>query len=226
MFKILIVEDDLDLCDLFCEVLNQNGYNTIPSHNGNEALDILDNQYIDLIITDIMMPKIDGYELTQTLRKNQYNLPILMITAKGLIEDKQKGFKIGTDDYMVKPIDVNEMVWRVEALLRRSQSISSHQIFIGNTKLDSNELSVSYNGNTNYLPQKEFLILFKLLSYIDKIFTRQQIIDEIWGLDFEKDSHTLDVHISRLRTKFKDNDDFKIITVRGLGYKAVKNNEF
>ena len=222
MLKILVVEDDTELNELFCSVLNENGYECISAKNGEEALEITDTQFIDLIITDIMMPKINGFELTKLLRDAGYDLPILMITAKSTMPDKQNGFLAGCDDYMVKPIDVNEMLWRVSALLRRSQNITSRKLKINNTTLYMDSYSVEYKKKTTLLPQKEFLLLYKLLFSIGRTFTKRQLIDEIWGLEFEGDPHTLEVHISRLRDKFKDNKDFEIITIRGLGYKAVE----
>lgn len=225
MFNILVVEDDKELRDLFCAVLIDNGYTAFPATDGENAFDILDGAYIDLVISDIMMPKMDGIEMTKALREAGYEMPILMITAKESAADKREGFRVGTDDYMVKPIDVNEMVWRVEALLRRSQIVSQRRVKIGNTEFNCDTLSVSYNGETATLPQKEFFLLFKLVASPNRIFTRIQIMDEVWGIDCEADSHTLDVHISRLRDRFKDNPDFEIVTVRGLGYKVVKRNE-
>lgn len=222
IFNILVVEDDLKLNKLFCTVLTRNGYKAIPAEDGVQALRILESEYIDLIISDIMMPNMDGYELTKALRDAEYNLPVLMITAKENFEDKQKGFLVGTDDYMVKPIDVNEMVLRVKALLRRAKIVNDRKIEIGKTVLDYNSLTVSWSGGVILLPQKEFNLIYKLLSYADKIFTRQQLMDEIWGMDTESDERTVDVHINRLRERFKTCEDFQIITVRGLGYKAVK----
>lgn len=225
MFNILVVEDDKELRDLFCAVLTDNGYTAFPATDGENAFDILDGAYIDLVISDIMMPKLDGIEMTKALREAGYEMPVLMITAKESAADKRAGFRAGTDDYMVKPIDVNEMVWRVEALLRRSQIVSQRRAKIGNTEFNCDTLSVSYNGETATLPQKEFFLLFKLVASPNRIFTRIQIMDEVWGIDSEADSHTLDVHISRLRDRFKDNPDFEIVTVRGLGYKVVERNE-
>ena len=207
MFHILVVEDDAKLRSLFCTVLNRSGYLTVPASGGREALELLDSEYIDLIISDIMMPGMDGYELIRTLRGNGYSLPILIITAKERFEDKQEGFQAGTDDYMVKPIDVNEMVLRVGALLKRARIATDRRIICGKTTL---------------LPQKEFYLLYKLMSYPNKIFTRQQLMDEIWGMDSTSDERTVDVHINRLRERFRDCDDFLIMTVRGLGYKVVK----
>lgn len=224
MFHILVAEDDKDLRELFCTVLSDRGYKAIPAEDGEEALKILDHQYIDLIISDIMMPKTDGYELTKQLRDAGYTLPILMITAKGSLADKKEGFRAGTDDYMVKPVDVHEMIWRVEALLRRSQIAKDRKFQLGDTLFDCDTLSVSHGGNTVVLPQKEFFLLYKLITSTGKIFTKRQLFEEIWGLDSETDQHTLEVHISRLREKFRNHPDFEIVTVRGLGYKAVKKN--
>lgn len=222
MFNILVVEDDRDLRELFCTVLVDHGYTAIPAEDGEEALDILDRSYVDLIISDVMMPKMDGYELTKTLREANFMMPVLMITARESAADKKEGFRAGTDDYMVKPIDVNEMIWRVEALLRRSQIVSERKAKIGQTQFDCDTLTVNASGTAMELPQKEFFLLYKLVASPGRIFTRRQIMDEIWGMDSDTDTHTLDVHISRLRERFKDNPDFDIVTVRGLGYKVVK----
>lgn len=225
MFNILVVEDDKELRDLFCTVLIDNGYTALSAVDGENAFDVLDSHYIDLIISDIMMPKMDGFEMLKTLREVGYTMPVLMITAKESSADKRKGFRLGTDDYMVKPIDVNEMIWRVEALLRRSQIISQRKARLGGTEFDCDTLSVSSGETITELPQKEFFLLFKLAASPNRIFTRRQIMDEIWGVESEADSHTLDVHISRLRDHFKDNPDFEIVTVRGLGYKVVRKND-
>ncbi|MCI8838813.1 MAG: response regulator transcription factor [Dysosmobacter sp.] len=222
MFQILVVEDDNELRDLFCAVLTENGYTAVPAVDGIDAFDILDETYVDLIISDIMMPRMDGFELIKALREAHYNTPVLMITARSSAADKREGFRIGTDDYMVKPIDVNEMVWRVEALLRRSQIASQRRTKLGDTILDCDTLTVHTGGEETELPQKEFLLLFKLAASPNHIFTRRQLMDDIWGVDSETDPHTLDVHISRLRERFRGNPDFDIITIRGLGYKVVK----
>lgn len=222
MFHILVVEDDSDLREIFCETLIDNGFNTISAIDGADALRVLENTYVDLIITDIMMPKMDGYSLIEELRRSNITIPILIITAKSELIDKQKGFQSGTDDYMVKPVDLGEMIWRVEALLRRSQIVNSRKARIGNTEFDGDSLSVKYDGTILYLPQKEFFLLYKLISSPGRIFTRLQIMEDIWGVECETDTHTIDVHINRLREKFKDNPDFKIVTIRGLGYKAVR----
>ena len=223
MLTILIVEDDNKLRQLFCTVLNRNGYRTLAAEDGEEALTLLDKEHVDLIISDIMMPNMDGYELTKTLREANENLPILMVTAKESFADKQRGFLVGIDDYMVKPIDVNEMLLRVGALLRRAKIVTERKIVCGNTILDYDTLTVVQHDDQVVLPQKEFYLLYKLISYPNKIFTRQQLMDEIWGMDSESDEHTIVVHINRLRERFKACPDFEIITVRGLGYKAVKS---
>lgn len=222
MFNILVVEDDQELRELFCTVLSENGYHPLEAEDGAAALAVLDKEYIDLIISDIMMPNIDGYTLTRQLRAANYTMPILMITAKDGASDKQACFRAGIDDYMVKPIDVNEMIWRVEALLRRSKIISERRLKIGNTVFDYDALTVSTPQQPGeILPQKEFYLIYKLASSPNRIFTRRQLMDEIWGMDTETDSHTLDVHINRLRERFRNNPDFEIATVRGLGYKVV-----
>lgn len=225
MFNILVVEDDLKLNNLFCTVLRRNGYNAVSAYDGEDALLKLDSEFIDLIISDIMMPRMNGYELIEILRQSGYNLPVLIITAKESFEDKQRGFSFGADDYMVKPIDVNEMILRVGALLRRAKIISERKITVGNTVLDYDALTVTLNNEEILLPQKEFNLLYKLVSYPNKIFTRQQLMDEIWGMESESEERTVDVHINRLRDRFKSCSDFSIITVRGLGYKVVKTNE-
>lgn len=222
MFQILVVEDDKELRHLFCTVLEKKGYHCITAENGEKALEKLDKEYIDLIISDIMMPVLDGYTLIQEIRQANYKQPVLIITAKDSFDDIEKGFRIGTDDYMIKPINVNEMVLRVGALLKRAQINSERKITIGNTTLEYDSLTVYSAEKEETLPQKEFLLLFKLLSSTNHIFTRQQLMDEIWGMDTETDFRTVDVHIGRIRDKFKYNTDFEIVTVRGLGYKAVK----
>lgn len=221
MFKILVVEDDADLQNLFCKTLIRNDYLAYGADNAMEALKILDNEYIDLIISDVMMPGMNGVDFIRQLRESQIELPVLIITAKGDIMDKQSGFLAGADDYMVKPIDINEMLFRVNALLRRAKSVSEKKLSFGDTLLEYNSWTVTDSQGSQILPQKEFLLLYKLLSYPGQIFTRQQILDDIWGFNEYVDSHTLDVHISRLRERFKNNTDFEIVTIRGLGYRAV-----
>ena len=221
MFNILVVEDDAALRKMMQSVLQRNGYRTLLAEDGEAALAVLEREQADLIITDIMMPNMDGYELTELLRQSNYNMPILMVTVKESYTDKHRGFSAGIDDYMVKPIDINEMILRVRALLRRAQIANEHRLQVGATLLDWDSLQVTFNGQELSLPQKELYLLFTLLSYQGKIFTRQQLLDEIWGMDTESDERTVDVHINRLRDRFKNNQDFEIVTVRGLGYKAV-----
>ena len=222
MFHILVVEDNANARKLMETVLAQNGYEPIPARDGVEALDILDKKHVDLILLDIMMPRMDGYEFTETLRGSGCETPILMITAKEKPADKRRGFIIGTDDYMVKPVDEEEMLLRIQALLRRARIVNEHRLTVGGTVLDYDSLTVRASGGEMELPKKEFLLLFKLLSYPNKIFTRRQLMDEIWDMDSESDERTVDVHVNRLRDRFRDSDDFEIVTVRGLGYKAVK----
>ena len=221
MFNIMIVEDDANQRKLMSAVLEQYGYNVIQAFDGVDALDQLDKKHVDLIILDIMMPRMDGFELTETLRQSGCNVPILMVTAKQSPVDKRKGFIIGTDDYMTKPVDEEEMVLRVGALLRRAKIASEKKLTVGGTTIYYDSFTVVTGDTTNEHPQKEFLLLFKLLSYPGKIFTRRQLMDEIWDMDSESDERTVDVHVSRLREKYRNNPDFEIVTVRGLGYKAV-----
>ena len=222
MLKILIAEDDYELRRLFAHVLIKNGYIVKEVGNGKEAMDALDAEYFDLIISDIMMPVMDGYEFARMLREAGNTTPIMMITAKDAFDDMRQGFLSGTDDYMVKPINVNEMVLRVQALLRRAQMISDRRVTIGNTVIECDSFTVSFGTQSLVLPQKEFMLLYKLVSYPGRIFTRQQLMDDIWGYDSESDTHTVDVHIGRLRDRLKENTDFKIVTMRGIGYKVVK----
>lgn len=222
MFKILIAEDDIELRELFKHVLIKNGYSVTGVSNGKEALEALDKAYFDLIISDIMMPVMDGYELVHSLREAGNNIPVLTITAKDAFDDMRLGFLSGTDDYMVKPVNVNEMVLRVGALLRRAQVMNERRLTVGSTVMECDSLTVSCNGESMILPQKEFMLLYKMASFPGRIFTRQQLMDEIWGYDSETDTHTVDVHIGRLRDRFKNNPDFTIITIRGVGYKVEK----
>ena len=224
MFKILIVEDDSELRGLFKRVLVKNGYSVRSASNGKEALEIVGAEYIDLVISDIMMPVMDGYELVSSLRESGYQMPVMMITAKDAFDDMKLGFLSGTDDYMVKPINVNEMVLRVGALLRRAEMMNERRQTFGSTELDCDSLTVTTNGQSVTLPQKEFMLLYKMASFPGKIFTRQQLMDDIWGYDTETDRHTVDVHIGRLRERFRDNPDFQITTIRGVGYKVTKTS--
>ena len=222
MNRILIVEDDVELRQLFARVLEKNGYQVVTAEDGAEALKILGRGYVDLIISDVMMPVMDGNALVRALRDDGVKTPVLMITAKSTLDDMREGFLSGTDDYMVKPVNVNEMVLRVGALLRRARMLSERRQKIGETLLECDSLTVSRAGRSMVLPQKEFMLLYKMAAYPGKIFTRQQLMDEIWGYNAEVDSHTVDVHIGRLRERFKDNPDFRIITMRGVGYKVVR----
>lgn len=222
MFKILIAEDDKELRQLFTHVLRQNGYAVTGVSDGREALNALNDSYYDMIISDIMMPNMDGYDLVRALRESGSTTPVLMITAKDSFDDMKLGFNSGTDDFMVKPVNVNEMVLRVGALLRRAQMINERRLTFGDTVMECDSLTVTYNGEKMILPQKEFMLLYKMASFPGKIFTRQQLMDEIWGYESETDTHTVDVHIGRLRDRFRDNRDFKIVTMRGVGYKVVK----
>lgn len=221
MFNIMIVEDGQNQRKLMSNILEQYGYNVFTANDGLEGLDQLEKKHIDLIILDIMMPRMDGFEFTSTLRQSGCNIPILMVSAKQSPIDKRKGFIIGTDDYMTKPVDEEEMVLRVGALLRRSRIANERKLTVGSTVLYYDSLSISDKNGTSELPQKEFMLLFKLLSYPGKIFTRRQLMDEIWDMESESDERTVDVHVSRLREKFRSNTDFEIVTIRGLGYKAV-----
>ena len=222
MFKILIAEDDRELRQLFEHVLIKHGYAVTGVSNGREALSAMEDSYYDLAISDIMMPEMDGYEFVQSLRQSGHTLPVLMITARGSFDDMRQGFLSGTDDYMVKPVNVNEMVLRVGALLRRAQMINERRQTIGSTVLECDSLTVSTGGESIVLPQKEFMLLYKMASFPGKIFTRQQLMDEIWGYNSDSDTHTVDVHIGRLRERFRDSKDFRIVTMRGVGYKVVK----
>ncbi|MDD5917285.1 MAG: response regulator transcription factor [Clostridiales bacterium] len=222
MLKVLIAEDDRELRQLFSHVLMKNGYTVKGVSNGKEALDATDSDYYDLIISDIMMPVVDGYEFVRRLRDSGNTTPVMMITAKDAFDDMRQGFLSGTDDYMVKPINVNEMVLRAGALLRRAQMINERRLVIGNTVMECDSLTVITGDKSEVLPQKEFMLLYKMASYPGRIFTRQQLMDEIWGYGNESDSHTVDVHIGRLRERFRDNGDFRIVTMRGVGYKVVK----
>ncbi len=221
MIKILIVEDDQSLLNLYQIVLNKQGYETFPARHGEEAWEIMEKEHVDLVITDIMMPVMDGYSFLRSIRETNPELPVLMITAKDDFTSKSMGFSLGTDDYMTKPIDVNEMVLRVKALLRRAHIASARKLTIHETHLDYDAMTISRNDMSISLKPKEFLLLYKLLSYPGKIFTRKQLMEEIWGLESQSDAQTIDVHINRLRKHFSDNPDFEIVTIRGLGYKAV-----
>lgn len=222
MFQILVADDDKNTRMLLKAVLEAENYTVFTAENGEAALEVMDGNHIDLVVLDVMMPKMDGYEFTKTLRQSNNSLPILMVSAKQLPQDKKQGFLVGTDDYMTKPIDEEEMLLRIRALLRRARIVSERRIVIGDVVLDYDALTVTKNGNAQELPQKEFMLLYKLLSYPGKIFTRIQLMDEIWGQDSETGWETVTVHIGRLRKRFEGWSEFDIVSVRGLGYKAVK----
>ena len=224
MFRILIAEDDVELQQMFCRVLRRSGFDPIPVNDGQEALEVLDREIVDLIVSDIMMPRVDGYELVQTLRESGSQIPVLMITAKDRFQDMQLGFLSGTDDFMVKPVNVNEMILRIRALLRRAKLISDRRLTVGGTTLEFDVFTVHWGSRSQVLPQKEFQLLYKLASSMGQIFTRQQLMDDIWGVESETDTHTVDVHIGRLRDRLRDNPDLEIVTVRGLGYKVVRKH--
>lgn len=225
MFHILVVDDDINTRRLIKAVLEVENYQVSTAKDGQMALDIMEREYIDLVVLDIMMPGMDGYEFTKLLRESNNDLPILMVSAKQLTSDRKKGFIVGIDDYLTKPFDEEELLLRIKALLRRSKIASERKIVIGDVTLDYDSLTVSRQDEVIELPQKEFLLLYKLLSYPGKIFTRIQLMDEIWGMDSETGWETVTVYIGRLRKKFASWDEFEIISVRGLGYKAVKKNE-
>lgn len=221
MFKILVVEDNKNLRRLMTAYLKRSNYETYEAGDGVQALDVLDKNHVDLIVCDIMMPYMDGYELTKQLRDANYMLPILMVTAKDTLDDKRQGFLLGVDDYMVKPIDMDEMVLRVGVLLRRANIVNQRKLKIQNIVLSYDELTLTKGKEVYQLPQKEFQLLYKLLSFPNKIFTRQELMDEFWGLETETDLRTVDVHIKRLREKFEKFNEFEILTIRGVGYKGI-----
>lgn len=221
MPNILVAEDDVSLNKLISTVLQKNGHQVFSTFNGAEALKMLELKHIDVIVADVMMPVMDGYELVEAVRTVNKHIPVMLVTARGSFNDKSRGFNLGVDDYMVKPIDINELILRINALLRRSKIANEKKLVIGSTILDGDAFTVSEGDSSVTLPQKEFLLLFKLLSYPDKVFTRFEIMDEIWGFDSESDEKTVNVHISKLRSRYENNPDFSIETVRGIGYKAV-----
>jgi len=222
MFHILVADDDKNTRLLFKAVLESAGYTVTTVTNGEEALAVMDRQHVDLVVLDVMMPKMDGYEFTRTLRSVDDHLPILMVSAKQQPADRKRGFLVGTDDYMTKPIDEEEMLLRIKALLRRARIASERKIVLGDVVLDYDTYTVSRGEEVQELPQKEFLLLYKLLSYPGKIFTRIQLMDEIWGADNDSGWETVTVHVGRLRKRFADWPEFELESVRGLGYKAVK----
>lgn len=224
MVTILVAEDDTNTRKLMGAVLKRAGYDVLLARNGDEALDLLDTHHVDLLVTDVMMPGTDGFALTQALRDARYDLPILMVTAKSAVADRRQGFLVGTDDYVTKPVDAQELVLRVRALLRRAHIVAEHKIEVGDAVLDYDALTVSRPGEAQTLPPKEFFLLYKLLAYPGQVFTRLQLLDEVWGQDSDSDPATVSVHVNRLRTRFAGWDEFQIQTVRGIGYKAVRND--
>lgn len=225
MFNILVADDQPNIRRLYQHTLEKNGYRVFTADNGEDALRLLENEHIDLVILDVMMPEMDGYTCLKSIRDAGIVLPVLIITAKGEPEDLRRSFELGTDDYMVKPVDEIEMLLRIKALLRRSKIAEKQRLVVGSTELVYDSFSVIKNGSETVLPRKEFQILFKLLSFPGKTFTRQNIMNEFWNIDTESELRTVDVHINRLRERFSDNDDFEIVTVRGLGYKAVRKED-
>ena len=222
MFHILVVDDDKNTRRLMQAVLEADGYTVLTACDGEQALALMDTEHVDLVVLDVMMPNMDGYEFTRELRQSNSELPILMVSAKQLPADRKQGFLVGTDDYMTKPVDTEEMLLRIRALLRRARIVSERRIVIGDVTLDYDSFTVRRDGEVQELPQKEFLLLYKLLSYPGRIFTRIELMDEIWGADSDSGWETVTVHIGRLRRRFEGWSEFEIVSVRGLGYKAVK----
>ena len=225
MFNILVAEDDASACRLMCEVLRQAGYQPFPAGDGAQALALMEHRHIDLAVVDLTMPQMDGLTFTRIVREGGSSLPILMVTARVAQADKREGFRAGTDDYMVKPVDEEEMLWRIEALLRRSRSAAEQRLAVGGTVLDYRAMSATCGGKPVPLSAKEFQLLYKLLSYPETLLTKRQLIDELWDLDSDVDEHTIEVHISRLREKFRGCPDFHIRTIRGFGYMALPGGE-
>ncbi len=222
MFNILVVDDQTHIRRLYEYTLEKNGYQPYTAGDGEQALKLMETTHIDLVILDLMMPTMDGYTFLKTMRSDGSNIPVLIITARDSAEDIRKSFTFGTDDYMTKPVDEVEMILRVRALLRRAKISEEQKITIGGTTLVYDSFTVIQGGAEIQLPKKEFQILFKLLSFPNKTFTRANLMEEFWSMDSESEARTVDVHINRLRERLKDNKDFQIVTVRGLGYKAVK----
>lgn len=222
MFRILVAEDDRGTQRLMQDTLADAGYEPILAADGQQALELLACRHVDLMVVDVMMPKMDGFALLSRLRRAGSQMPVLVLTAKEAQADKRQGLRLGADDYMTKPADEEELLLRIGALLRRAQAISSRRLTVGNTTLIYDDLAVEWDGKITELPRKEFQLLYRLLSCPNKTFTRRQLMDEIWDLDTDSDEHTVNVHINRLRERFKENSDFAIVTVRGLGYKAVR----
>ncbi len=222
MFRILVAEDDRGTQRLMQDTLADAGYEPILAADGQQALELLACRHVDLMVVDVMMPRLDGFALLSRLRRSGSQMPVLILTAKEAQADKRQGLRLGADDYMTKPADEEELLLRIGALLRRAQAISSRRLTVGNTTLIYDDLAVEWDGKITELPRKEFQLLYRLLSCPNETFTRRQLMDEIWDLDTDSDEHTVNVHINRLRDRFKGNPDFAIVTVRGLGYKAVR----
>lgn len=225
MITILVAEDDIKLNKLVRAVLENNGYRADMALNGQNAYEMFCEKHYDMIISDIMMPVADGYQLAENIRKINPTVPILFMTAIDDFDAKKRGYALGIDDYMVKPIDVEELALKIGALLRRSQIVSERKLVVGNTTLIYDSLTAQLPDGEIELPQKEFYILYKLLSYPGKIFTRSQLMEEFWGANSDTVERTVDVHITRIRDKFKSSEDFEIVTIRGLGYKAIKKQK-
>lgn len=222
MIRILVVDDEKNTRGLLRAVLESEKYGVFLASDGSAALDLLAREQVDLAIVDIMMPRMDGYELSEELRRSYEHLPILMVSAKTMLESRKKGYLVGIDDYMTKPIDAEELLLHIRALLRRAKIASERRMVVGEIVLEYDALSVTWRGEKQFLPQKEFLLLYKLLSYPDRIFTRIQLMDEIWGADSDSGWETITVHVNRLRKRFENCTGFELVNVRGLGYKAVK----
>lgn len=221
MFKILVVEDDRELNRTVCVFLNQNGYEAVGCLGAEEAYDAMYENVFDLIISDVMMPDIDGFEFAKTVRELNQEIPILFMTARDDFASKQRGFRVGIDDYMVKPVDLEELLLRIGALLRRAKIAASKQLVIGKLTLDADECTAYLEDEEINLTVREFNLLYKLLSYPKKTFTRSQLMDEFWDSDTQSSPRTVDVYMTKLRDKLSECDDFEIVTVHGLGYKAV-----
>ncbi len=221
MFQILVIEDDPNARKLMCTVLQRAGYTPLPAEDGVEALEIMEHQHVDLALVDLMMPRMDGYAFTRTLREGGSALPVLMVTARSARSDMREGFEAGTDDYLTKPVDEEELLWRIGALLRRAQTAASRTLTVGGTQLLYESFSVVQGGHSHTLPPKEFLLLYKLLSSPKMLFTKRQLLDEIWDMDSDVDEHTVEVHIGRLRERFRECPDFEIRTIRGFGYMGM-----
>jgi Response regulators consisting of a CheY-like receiver domain and a winged-helix DNA-binding domain len=222
MIRILVVDDEKYTRGLMKAVLESEKYTVLLASDGSAALELLSQEQVDLAIVDIMMPKMDGYELAEELRKGYELLPILMVSAKKMPESRKKGYLVGIDDYMTKPVDMEELLLHIRALLRRAKIASERRMAIGEIVLDYDEMSVTWKGEKQTLPQKEFLLLYKLLSYPDRVFTRIQLMDEIWGADSDSGLETITVHVNRLRKRFESCPEFELVNVRGLGYKAAR----